>query len=91
MSFVVCIGLWNNFQNYIKNVGQRAAQAGFNKEELSKININLPTLEEQKNIAQELNKVQEIIDIRKKQIDQLYELIKSQFVEYATFKELEVV
>lgn len=79
------------FQNYIKNVGQRAAQAGFNKEELSKININLPTLEEQKNIAQELNKVQEIIDIRKKQIDQLYELIKSQFVEYATFKELEVV
>ena len=69
------------FQNYIKNVGQRAAQAGFNKEELSKININLPTLEEQKNIAQELNKVQEIIDIRKKQIDQLYELIKSQFVE----------
>lgn len=50
------------FQNYIKNVGQRAAQAGFNKEELSKININLPTLKEQKNVAKELDKVQEIID-----------------------------
>ena len=69
------------FQNYIKNVGQRAAQAGFNKGELSKININLPTLKEQKKVAKELDKVQEIIDIRKKQIEQLDELIKSQFVE----------
>ena len=69
------------FQNYIKNVGQRAAQAGFNKEELSKININLPTLKEQKNVAKELDKVQEIIDIREKQIEELDELIKSQFVE----------
>lgn len=69
------------FQNYIKNVGQRAAQAGFNKGELSKININLPTLKEQKKVAKEFDKVQEIIDIRKKQIEQLDELIKSQFVE----------
>ncbi len=69
------------FQNYIKNVGQRAAQAGFNKEELSKVNINLPTLEEQKKVAKELDKVQEIIDIREKQIEQLDELIKSQFAE----------
>ena len=69
------------FQNYIKNVGQRAAQAGFNKEEFSKININLPTLKEQKNVAKELDKVQEIIDIREKQIEELDELIKSQFVE----------
>ena len=69
------------FQNYIKNVGQRAAQAGFNKEELSKININLPTLKEQKNVAKELDKVQEIIDSREKQIEELDELIKSQFVE----------
>lgn len=69
------------FQNYIKNVGQRAAQAGFNKGELSKININLPTLKEQKNVGKELDKVQEIIDIREKQIEQLDELVKSQFVE----------
>lgn len=69
------------FQNYIRNVGQRAAQAGFNKGELSKININLPTLKEQKNVAKELDKVQEMIDIREKQIEQLDELIKSQFVE----------
>lgn len=76
------------FQNYIKNVGQRAAQAGFNKGELSKININLPTLKEQKNVAKELDKVQEIIDIREKQIEQLDELIKSQFVEmYGTEKD----
>ena len=69
------------FQNYIKNVGQRAAQAGFNKGELSKININLPTLKEQKNVGKELDKVQEIINIKEKQIELLDELIKSQFVE----------
>lgn len=69
------------FQNYIKNVGQRAAQAGFNKGELSKININLPTLKEQKNVAKELDKVQEIIDTKIKQIEDLDKLIKSQFVE----------
>ena len=76
------------FQNYIKNVGQRAAQAGFNKGELSKININLPTLKEQKNVAKELDKDKEIKDIREKQIEQLDELIKSQFVEiYGTEKD----
>lgn len=71
----------NVFQNYIKNVGQRAAQAGFNKEELSRININLPKLEKQENVVKELSKVQEIIDIREKQIRNLDELIKSKFVE----------
>lgn len=71
----------NIFQKYINNVGQRAAQAGFNKEELSGIEINLPEKEEQEKIANKLEKVQETIDIRKKQIDDLNELIKSQFVE----------
>lgn len=71
----------NIFQNYIKNVGERAAQAGFNKEELSKIEINIPILKEQKNIANKLGKVQEIIYLRKKQKEELDELIKSQFAD----------
>lgn len=71
----------NIFQNYIKNVGERSAQAGFNKDELSKIEISLPILKEQKKIANKLDKVQEIIDLRKKQIDELDKLIESQFVE----------
>ena len=77
------------FQNYIKNVGKRAAQAGFNKEELSKIDISLPTLKEQKNIANRLDKVQEIIELRKKQIEELDELVKSQFVEMFENKNFE--
>ena len=71
----------NIFQNYVKNVGERAAQAGFNKEDLSKIEIDLPILKEQRNIANKLDKVQEIINLRKKQLEELEELIKSQFVE----------
>ena len=71
----------NIFQRYIKNVGQRAAQAGFNKEELSKININLPNLDEQRKITQKIDKMTTIIATRKKQISELDKLIKSQFVE----------
>ena len=71
----------NIFQRYIKNVGQRAAQAGFNKEELSKININIPNLDEQRKITQKIDKISEVIAIRKEQINELDKLIKSQFVE----------
>ena len=71
----------NIFQRYINNVGQRAAQAGFNKDELSDIEINLPDKNEQEKIANELEKVQDIIDIKEKQYEELNLLIKSQFVE----------
>lgn len=59
-----------------------ATQKAINNEGLKKIEINtLPLLKEQLNIVNELDMVQDIIDIRKKQIEQLDELIKSQFVE----------
>lgn len=45
---------------------------------------------EQLENANQLYKIQEIIDTRKKQIELFDELIKSQLVEYATFTELEV-
>lgn len=70
----------SQFQNYICNVGKRAAQAGFNKNELALIEINLPSLLEQAEIANNLDKVQEIIDIRKRQIDNIEDIIQSQFV-----------
>ena len=38
----------------------------------------------------EYRKLEELIDIRRKQFEELDKVIKSQFVEYATFKELEV-
>lgn len=41
----------SSFQNFILNVGGRAAQAGFNKEDLKEFQFQLPPLEEQKRIA----------------------------------------
>jgi type I restriction enzyme S subunit len=40
-----------DFQNFIQNAGSRAAQAGFNKDELSELQLLLPPLATQKCIA----------------------------------------
>ena len=62
-------------------MGERAAQAGFNKEDLSKLFISLVSLEEQKRIADELDNVSNLIDKRKQQLSKLDELVKARFVE----------
>lgn len=69
------------FQNRIMNVGSRAAQAGFNKEDLSKLEINCPTIEEQDKIIEVLAKVENIVEFRKKQLEEMDSLIKSRFIE----------
>jgi len=69
------------FQEFIKNVGSRAAQAGFNKEELSALTIPLPPLEIQHQIASTLDKVTHIIDLCNQIIKKLDLLVKSRFVE----------
>ena len=69
------------FQNSILNVGSRAAQAGFNKEDLAKLEINCPDIVEQNDIICILEKVEKIIANRKQQLDDLDNLIKSRFVE----------
>lgn len=59
-----------------------ATQKALNLENLSKIYINkLPVYDKQEIIINILDKVQGIIDLRKKQIEELDEVIKSQFVE----------
>ena len=40
-----------SFQKFIQSIGSRAAQAGFNKTDLSEFQIPLPSLEQQKKIA----------------------------------------
>ena len=68
-----------------------ATQKALNNEGLSKIEIKeLPDISIQKNIVYKLNKINEIINLKKEQLAIVDEIIKSQFVEYATFKELEV-
>lgn len=58
-----------------------SAQLNFGPSHLKKIKIDMPIKSEQDNIVNKLDKVQEIIDLRKKQIEELDELIKSQFVD----------
>ena len=52
-----------------------------NKATLSQKYISLPTLEEQKAIAERLDKVSELIEKRKAQLEKLDLLIKSRFIE----------
>ena len=59
-----------------------------NKTDFSKIEINICDIEEQKKIVKKLDLTKKIIDIRKKQIEELNIIIKSQFVEmFGTIKE----
>ena len=69
------------FQNAILNVGSRAAQAGFNKEDLGKLEIACPTLNEQDEIIAILQKTESIIKNRQLELVHLDNLIKSRFVE----------
>lgn len=69
------------FQHNIKNVGSRAAQAGFNISELDKFNIYLAELDNQKKIVEVLDKAQSLIDKKKEQVELLDELVKSRFID----------
>ena len=69
--------------NYDKDKNCKGAtQKAINNEGLNKIEIKiLPTIQEQLEIINKLDKIQQIIDIRKEQIEELDKLIKSQCVE----------
>ena len=69
------------FQNAILNVGSRATQAGFNKEDLSKLDIECPELIKQDKIIAVLEKLECIIEKRKIELSNLDDLIKARFVE----------
>ena len=69
------------FQTAILNVGSRAAQAGFNKEDLPKLETKCPLLSQQDSIIDILQKVESIIGKRKKELIFLGELVKARFVE----------
>lgn len=74
------------FQRFISNVGSRAAQAGFNKNDLGAAQIPLVDKERQEEICEVLEKANELISLRKQQLAKLDELIKARFVEmFGTF------
>ncbi len=65
----------------MKSVISGSAQPQITIQNLQRIDIKLYTLELQNNIVNKLDKIQKIINTRKKQIEELNELINSQFVE----------
>lgn len=69
------------FQNFILNVGVRAAQAGFNKDDLSKFHLYIPSLDNQNRIAKVLFDCERLIRKRKESIELLDEFLKSIFLE----------
>lgn len=70
------------FKKQLNKISKQSVnQSSFTVNDLKEIKISLPLLEKQKMIANKLDKVQAMIDLRKKQTEELDELIKSQFVE----------
>ncbi|MDD3304077.1 MAG: restriction endonuclease subunit S [Clostridia bacterium] len=71
----------SKFKIQLQKLITGSAQLNFGPSHLKKIKIKMPSIAEQDEIVKKLEKVQNIIDIRKKQLEELDELIKSQFVE----------
>ena len=68
-------------KEYVNDIGRGVAQNNINLTILKDIDIYLPPILEQKEIAKILDKAQVLIDKRKEQIKALDELVKSQFIE----------
>ena len=69
---------------YRETISSLSAGANINNiknEHIDSLEIKIPNLEIQKKIAENLDKVSELISIRRKQLDKLDELVKSRFVE----------
>jgi len=71
----------SKFQSFIGSIGGRAAQAGFNKEDLKNFQIPLPPLPEQVHIANVLSQAEALIAKRKESLALLDEFLKSTFLE----------
>ena len=69
------------FQNFILNVGSRAAQAGFNKSDLERFRFMLPPLAEQRRIAEVLDKAEALRAKRRAALAQLDSLTQSLFLD----------
>lgn len=89
--YLYCLFNSPKFNNDKNKNSKGATQKALNNEGLKKIKIkSIPKLLEQRNIVNKINKIQSIIDIRNKQLKNLDELIKSQFVYYDIYLKMEV-
>lgn len=70
-----------NKTEYLNSLGRGATFKEISKNIVEKIEIPLPSLNEQHRIAAVLDKVSDLIALRKKQLAKLDELVKARFVE----------
>ena len=68
-------------RSYIENRAKGVAQKGIYLGEVSEIDINVPDIIEQQVIVEKLDKVFNIIKLRKKELEQFENLMKGRFVE----------
>ena len=66
---------------YLNSLGRGATFKEISKSIVSSIEIDLPSLEEQKRVVDNIEKISTIITLRKKEISILDDLIKARFVE----------
>jgi len=69
------------FQSFLKTIGSRAAQAGFNQEDLSKFQIPVPPLAEQASFIEMLDDVTTVFMKRREQIVLTDHYLQSIFLE----------
>lgn len=65
----------------MENISEATTIPSVKKSNLEKININVPSFKEQEHISSTISKVDSLINLCKKQLSKLDELIKSRFVE----------
>ena len=70
-----------SIKHYIAFIGRGVAQNNINLSILRNLSVPLPSLVEQKRIAERLDKVQELIALQKEQLTKLDDLIKSRFID----------
>lgn len=70
-----------NMRPFLEKEARGVAQKGIYLKQVSQLDIKLPELEQQKQIVKVLDKVTELISLRKQQLTKLDELVKARFVE----------
>ena len=66
---------------YLNSLGRGATFKEISKEIVANIEIPLPAMEQQINIAEKFEKISELIALRKEQLAKLDQLVKSRFIE----------
>lgn len=80
-SYLLYILKSTSFQNFIQNIGSRAAQAGFNKEDLENFQFPLPSLATQKKIAAILDQADQLRQLNKELLQKYDTLSQSLFLD----------